>query len=139
MHHPTYRIAHTTAFVALVVEHWLEREIAQWGQDIWLQNCTNILIIRSFYLVLTCFNDLVSVFAKQLNVRLYDWKVSDTTLIIRSFYLVLTCFNDLVSVFAEQLNVRLYDWKVSDTTFTMDVAIGKWIKSLIGYQFINCL
>ena len=30
MHHPTYRIAHTTAFVTPVAEHWLEREIAQW-------------------------------------------------------------------------------------------------------------
>ena len=30
MHHPTARIAHTTAFVTPVVEHWLEREIAQW-------------------------------------------------------------------------------------------------------------
>ena len=30
MHHPTERIAHTTAFVTPVVEHWLEREIAQW-------------------------------------------------------------------------------------------------------------
>ena len=30
MHHPTDRIAHTTAFVTRVVEHWLEREIAQW-------------------------------------------------------------------------------------------------------------
>ena len=29
MHHPTDRIAHTTASVTLVVEHWLEREIAQ--------------------------------------------------------------------------------------------------------------
>ena len=28
MHHPTARIAHTTAFVTPVVEHWLEREIA---------------------------------------------------------------------------------------------------------------
>ena len=28
MHHPTYRIAHTTAFVTPVVEHWLELEIA---------------------------------------------------------------------------------------------------------------
>ena len=27
MHHPTYRITHTTAFVTPVVEHWLEREI----------------------------------------------------------------------------------------------------------------
>ena len=30
MHHPTYRIAHTTAFVTPVMEHWLELEIAQW-------------------------------------------------------------------------------------------------------------
>ena len=30
MHHPTERIAHTTAFGTPVVEHWLEREIAQW-------------------------------------------------------------------------------------------------------------
>ena len=30
MHHPTDRIAHTTAFVTPVVEHSLEREIAQW-------------------------------------------------------------------------------------------------------------
>ena len=30
MHHPIDRIAHTTAFVTPVVEHWLEREIAQW-------------------------------------------------------------------------------------------------------------
>ena len=27
---PSHRIAHTTAFVTPVVEHWLEREIAQW-------------------------------------------------------------------------------------------------------------
>ena len=30
MHHPTDRISHTTAFVTPVVEHCLEREIAQW-------------------------------------------------------------------------------------------------------------
>ena len=30
MHHPTDRIAHTTAFLRPVVEHWVEREIAQW-------------------------------------------------------------------------------------------------------------
>ena len=30
MHHPPDRIAHTTAFVTPVVEHWLEQEIAQW-------------------------------------------------------------------------------------------------------------
>ena len=31
MHHPTERIAHTTAFFTPVVEHWLEREIAPWA------------------------------------------------------------------------------------------------------------
>ena len=30
MYHPTDRITHTTAFVKPVVEHWLERKIAQW-------------------------------------------------------------------------------------------------------------
>ena len=30
MHHPTYRIIHTTAFITPVVGHWLEWEIAQW-------------------------------------------------------------------------------------------------------------
>ena len=30
MHHPTDRITHITAFVTPVVEHWQEREIAQW-------------------------------------------------------------------------------------------------------------
>ena len=30
MHNPIDRIAHTTAFVTLIVDHWLEREIAQW-------------------------------------------------------------------------------------------------------------
>ena len=33
MYHPTDRITHTTAFVTPVVEHWLEREIAQWMID----------------------------------------------------------------------------------------------------------
>ena len=30
MHHPKDRITHTTPFVTTVVEHYLEREIAQW-------------------------------------------------------------------------------------------------------------
>ena len=30
MHHPTEKITHTTAFVTPVVDHLLEREIAQW-------------------------------------------------------------------------------------------------------------
>ena len=34
MHHPTDRIAHTMAIVTPVMEHWLDREIAQWVQTI---------------------------------------------------------------------------------------------------------
>ena len=30
MHHPTDKIAHTTAFVTPVVEHWLERKVTKW-------------------------------------------------------------------------------------------------------------
>ena len=30
MHDPTDRIAHIMAFVTLVVEHWLQQEIAEW-------------------------------------------------------------------------------------------------------------
>ena len=30
MHHPSDRITHTTAFATPVVEHWVERKIAQW-------------------------------------------------------------------------------------------------------------
>ena len=33
MHHPTDRITHTTVFVTPVVEHCMEREIAQWGHQ----------------------------------------------------------------------------------------------------------
>ena len=42
MHHPTDRIIHTTAFVTPVVEHWLEREIAQWIRRP-IQPCANAL------------------------------------------------------------------------------------------------
>ena len=38
MHHPTDRIAHTMTFVTPVVEHWLEREIAQSAISIKISN-----------------------------------------------------------------------------------------------------
>ena len=41
MHHPIDRIAHTTAFVTPVVEHWLERKIAQWVQPMKDNNNNN--------------------------------------------------------------------------------------------------
>ena len=37
MHHPTDRIAHTTAFVTPVVQHWLERETSYPGEIIFFK------------------------------------------------------------------------------------------------------
>ena len=47
-------IPHTTAFVTPVVEHWLEREIAQWVHPMKfrfgvLNECEHILKYYSFY------------------------------------------------------------------------------------------
>ena len=47
MHHPTYGITHTTAFVTPVVEHWLEGEIAHEGLT------TSWATLKSFSCVLT--------------------------------------------------------------------------------------
>ena len=44
MHHPTDRIIHTTAIVTPVVEHWMQREIAQWVG----RNEANVLFIDAF-------------------------------------------------------------------------------------------
>ena len=50
MHHPTDRITHTTAFVTPVVEHWLEREIAQCSSLLNLRcNVLNINIERGTF------------------------------------------------------------------------------------------
>ena len=38
-------IAHTTAFVTPVVEHWLEQDIAQWGI---FNNAVNIILINGY-------------------------------------------------------------------------------------------
>ena len=44
MHHPTDRIAHTTVFVTPVVEHCLEREIAQWVHP--MKDCLDDTLIH---------------------------------------------------------------------------------------------
>ena len=49
MHHPTDRIAHTTAFVTPVVEHWLEREIlCSFESDIGI--CMATLVVRHLHI-----------------------------------------------------------------------------------------
>ena len=71
MHHPTYMIAHTTAFVAQVVEHWLEQEIAQWAQNTESQSDVPLSLITR--LTWRC---------------LYDWQ--PTSIVWRVLYISVT-------------------------------------------------
>ena len=45
-----YRITHTTTFVTPVVEHWLEREIAQWRERERERNVLINDVLKTFYL-----------------------------------------------------------------------------------------
>ena len=47
MHHPTDRIAHTTAFVSPVVEHWLEREIHITRSVVMINKLLHIITIKT--------------------------------------------------------------------------------------------
>ena len=48
MHHPTDMIAHTTAFVKPVVEHWLDREIAQIDGNVELMHRVHLNLTKHF-------------------------------------------------------------------------------------------
>ena len=69
MHHPTDRITHTTAFVTTVVEHWLEREIAQWVHPMNFLKCVQHPVFPggSIRKEMFLFNDALNTF----NLRLY--------------------------------------------------------------------
>ena len=59
IHHPTDRLAHTRAFVAPIVEHWLEWEIAQWVHQEWSirqihRNHDRTLLPRSYISLYLC-------------------------------------------------------------------------------------
>ena len=64
MHHPTDRIAHTTAFVTPVVEHWLEREIVQSGVEVLKHSTVDVHVRQNDML-----QDLVSI----SDARLCTW------------------------------------------------------------------
>ena len=48
MHHPTNRMTHTTAFVTLDMDHWLEQEIAQWINLMTHRTMSEKLLPRSY-------------------------------------------------------------------------------------------
>ena len=58
MHHPTDRIIHTTAFVTPVVEHWLEREIAEWVHHEGSSFCT-MCVSDSSDLIMYCAQTII--------------------------------------------------------------------------------
>ena len=67
MHHPTDRIAHTTAFVTPVVEHWLNQSDDPWHHEHMPQHAErrkegNVLLndaLNTFYLRLYGFKHMV--------------------------------------------------------------------------------
>ena len=81
MHHPTDRIAHTTAFVTPVVEHWLEQEIAQWVHPI-IVNKMNCYYYYQYYYMFFLF---VSLFV----VVFFSIKISNLIVSVTSICLVL--------------------------------------------------
>ena len=71
MHHPTDRIAHTTAFVTPVMEHWLEQEIAQW-------------VNSSINPTVTYFSDLQEVYSGNRQGKIISLCPSNLKLTLRS-------------------------------------------------------
>ena len=86
MHHPTYRIAHTTVFVTPVMDHWLEREIAQWVSAL------ETLTPTSFKTVRLKLNQTYS-FDSLCTIRLHD---SVFFSFFFSFFVVLFVFISMV-------------------------------------------
>ena len=98
MHHPTDRIAHSTAFVIPVVEHWLEREIAQWVHPRDVRRHKLYTTCARFYmLIYTCENirsDLRG--CARLYVLMYGYGSSDSSFIVDplSYFLFQPVFHD---------------------------------------------
>ena len=65
MHHPTDRIAYTTAFVAPVVEHWLEREIV-------LLVCQNMISRKGPVRLPVGANHTTCIYVQQKRTNVYD-------------------------------------------------------------------
>ena len=70
MHNPTDRITHTTAFVTPVVEHWLEREIAQWVHPIVII-ATMVVVVVVVIVVIVKVLFVVVVVVVLLYIKLY--------------------------------------------------------------------
>ena len=105
MHHPTDRIIHTTTFVTPVVEHWLERDIAQWVHPMKdrpedLSHHERTLLPRrssedSDKLIINSINDILFTRYKQL----------DNTL---KFFNTLSCTKNVMFIFiAYQLSFNI--------------------------------
>ena len=70
MHHPTDRIAHTTAFVTPVVEYWLEREIAV-CMYAWMHVCIYVCMYVCCFLVYLFICLFVQTFLDKVEYPIY--------------------------------------------------------------------
>ena len=72
MHHPADMLAHTMAFVISVLEHWLEREIAQW-----VPHEGSVRILLTYHQIViysSCLQTVVAVGYKQIMIHNIKYK-----------------------------------------------------------------
>ena len=118
MHHPTDRIAHTTAFVTPVVEHWHEREIAQWVHPLkdrsddrsqHERTPTTELHLARFLLIPTfsdSYSSMNSCFCESLRSRHIPPMIFPISHSLRSGLVALTCSHTLNRTTCQNTNTR---------------------------------
>ena len=102
MHHHTDRITHTAAFVTPVVEHWLEREIAQWVRGTICGSCTFVYIYiwnRTPFPVCVCVDRLFVCMHKMIMHPIYLYIYLFFLIIYLFVYFFMFLFNDTLSNF----------------------------------------
>ena len=81
MHHPTNRTTHTRAFVTPDVEHWLERQIAQWvhheGSSMFIAIGSEKVHIDSVYIVLISHSALTLTSKTNLHLPTCEWCLNE--------------------------------------------------------------
>ena len=122
MHHPTDRITHTTAFVTPVVEHWLERKIAQW---VYMYVCLYIYI-TTWKEGNVLFNDALHTFYLRLSGvghAVKDHSDSERENLLRPLHRLLFPISSTVGIFMHHPSDRI----AHTTTFVISVMEYQWV------------
>ena len=146
MHHPTNRIIHTTAFVTPVVEHWLEREIAQWVHPMKDRSDDpshheRTLLPRSYISLLhvteieTCYRENDSVNVSQIDDAMINYKKSFDIYFV-SYLRIVIGHDNAITVFRFIFNSysrHLCNGKKNMVTYNF--WISSWISKLVFCWF----